>query len=43
MTGGFFNAVVGEMPRLGFTASDIGKVGGGNFGRVFGKLTAGHS
>src|ERR1700733_8417333 len=27
MTGGFFNAVVGEMLRQGFTASDINKVG----------------
>jgi membrane dipeptidase len=42
MTGGFFNAVVGEMLRQGFTASDINKVGGGNFCRVFGKVTAGH-
>jgi membrane dipeptidase len=43
MTGGFFNVVVGEMLRQGFTPSDIGKVGGGNFCRVFGKVTAGHS
>jgi membrane dipeptidase len=43
MTGGFFNAVVGEMLRQGFTAGGIGKVGGGNFCRVFGKVTAGHS
>jgi membrane dipeptidase len=42
MTGGFFNAVVGEMLRQGFMASDINKVGGGNFCRVFGKVTAGH-
>jgi len=28
---------------LGLTASDIGKVGGGNFCPVFGKVTAGHS
>lgn len=40
MTGGFFYAVVGEMLRQGFTASDIGKVGGGNFCRIFGKVTA---
>ena len=43
MTGGFFNVVVGEMLRQGFTPSDIGKVGGGNFCRVFGKVTAGHA
>jgi membrane dipeptidase len=43
VTGGFFNAVVGEMLRQGFTPGDIGKVGGGNFCRVFGKVTAGHA
>jgi membrane dipeptidase len=43
MTGGFFYAVVGEMLRQGFTAGEIGKVGGGNFCRVFGKVTAGHA
>jgi membrane dipeptidase len=43
LTGGFFNLVVGEMLRQGFTAADIGKVGGGNFCRVFGKVTAGHA
>ena len=43
MTGGFFPAVVGEMLVQGFTPDDIGKVGGGNFCRVFGKVTAGHS
>jgi membrane dipeptidase len=42
LTGGFFPAVVGEMLRQGFTAGDIGKVGGGNFCRVFGQVTAGH-
>ena len=40
---GFFNAVVGEMLLQGFTPNDIAKVGGGNFCRVFGKTTAGHS
>jgi membrane dipeptidase len=40
MTGGFFNAVAGEMTRQGFTAEDIGKVGGGNYCRVFGKATS---
>ncbi len=43
LTGGFFPAVVGEMLLQGFTADDIGKVGGGNFCRVFGKVTAGHA
>ncbi len=42
MTQGFFNAVAGEMLRQGFTSGDISKVGGGNFCRVFGKVTAGH-
>jgi membrane dipeptidase len=41
LTGGFFHAVVGEMLLHGFTPDDIGKVGGGNFCRVFGKVTAG--
>jgi hypothetical protein len=35
--------VVGEMLVQGFTPDDIGKVGGGNFCRVFGKVTAGHA
>jgi membrane dipeptidase len=43
LTGGFFNAAVAEMLRQGFTPDDIGKVGGGNFCRVFGKVTAGHA
>ena len=43
LTGGFFYAVVGEMLAQGFTPDDIGKVGGGNFCRVFGKATAGHA
>jgi membrane dipeptidase len=43
LTGGFFNAVVGEMLLQGFTPDDIGKVGGGNYCRVFGKVTAGHA
>jgi membrane dipeptidase len=43
LTGGFFHAVVGEMVLQGFTRDDIGKVGGGNFCRVFGKVTAGHA
>ncbi len=43
LTGGFFPAVVGEMLIQGFTPDDIGKVGGGNYCRIFGKVTAGHA
>jgi membrane dipeptidase len=43
LTGGFFHAVVGEMLLQGFPPDDIGKVGGGNFCRVFGKVTADHA
>jgi membrane dipeptidase len=43
LTGGFFPAVVGEMLHQGFTADEISKVGGGNFCRVFGKVTAGRA
>jgi membrane dipeptidase len=43
LTGGFFPAVVGEMLLQGFTPDDIGKVAGGNFCRIFGKVTAGHA
>jgi membrane dipeptidase len=43
LTQGFFNAVAGEMLRQSFAAGDISKVGGGNFCRVFGKVTAGHA
>ena len=43
LTGGFFYAVVDEMLLQGFTPDDIGKVGCGNFCRVFGKATAGHA
>jgi membrane dipeptidase len=43
LTGGFFSAVVGEMLLQGFAPDDIDKVGGGNFCRVFGKVTAGHA
>ena len=43
LAGGFFYAVVGEMLRQGFSSEDIGKVGGGNYCRVFGKVTANHS
>jgi membrane dipeptidase len=43
LSGGFFPAIVGEMLNQGFTPDEIGKVGGGNFCRVFGKVTAGHA
>jgi membrane dipeptidase len=40
--GEFFRPIVAEMLIQGFTPEDIGKVGGANFCRVFGKVTAGH-
>jgi membrane dipeptidase len=43
LTAGFFYTIVGEMLIQGFTPDDIGKVGGGNYCRVFGKATAGHA
>ena len=43
LTGGFLGAVAGEMLRQGFTPDEIGRVGGGNFCRIFGKVTAGHA
>lgn len=43
LTQPFFHAVVAEMFLQGFTPDEIIKVGGGNFCRVFGKVTAGHS
>ena len=39
--GGFFYAVAGEMLKQGFTPDEISKIGGGNFCRVFAKVTAG--
>lgn len=41
LTQGFFATVVAEMLRQGFSAEDVRKVGGGNYCRVFGKVTAG--
>lgn len=41
MPGGFFRAIVAEMLRQGFTPDQIGKIGGGNFLRVFDKVTSG--
>lgn len=43
LTGGFFRAVVSEMLLQGFTPDEIGKVGGGNFCRVFNQATAGRA
>ena len=43
LTGGFFPAVVGEMLTQGFAPEDISKVGGGNYCRVFDKVTSGHA
>jgi membrane dipeptidase len=43
LTGGFFAAVVSEMLLQGFTPDDIAKVGGGNYCRIFGRATAGHT
>lgn len=42
LTGGFFYAVVGELLGQGFSSDDISKVAGGNYCRVFGKVTTGH-
>jgi membrane dipeptidase len=39
-TRGFFPAVAAEMLRGGFAPADITKIGGGNFLRVFGKVTS---
>ena len=39
---GFYYAVVDAMLKVGFNADEIGKVGGGNFCRVFDLATAGH-
>jgi membrane dipeptidase len=43
LNGRFFYAVAGEMLKQGFAPNEIGKIGGGNFCRVFGKVTAGHA
>ena len=39
MTSRVFAVVAEEFLRRGFTAEEIGKIGGGNFGRVFGAVT----
>jgi membrane dipeptidase len=38
--GGFFYAVASEMLKQGFVPDEIGKIGGGNFCRVFAEVTA---
>ncbi|GAA4493125.1 hypothetical protein GCM10023172_01270 [Hymenobacter ginsengisoli] len=40
--GGFYYAVVDALLQTGFTQDEIGKIGGGNFCRVFDAATAGH-
>jgi microsomal dipeptidase-like Zn-dependent dipeptidase len=40
---GFYFAIVDQMMKQGFTEEEIGKVGGGNFCRVFDAATSGHS
>jgi membrane dipeptidase len=40
-TASFSFAVAGEMLKQGFTADEIGKIGAGNFRRVFAKVTTG--
>jgi membrane dipeptidase len=40
---GFYYAVVDAMLKTGFTEKEIGKIGGGNFCRVFDAATAGHN
>jgi membrane dipeptidase len=39
---GFYYVVVDAMLKTGFTEDEIGKIGGGNFYRVFDAATAGH-
>jgi membrane dipeptidase len=39
---GFYFAVVNALLKTGFTQEEIGKIGGGNFLRVFDAATAGH-
>jgi len=39
---GFYYAVVGALLKTGFTEDEIGKIGGGNFLRIFNVATLGH-
>lgn len=43
LAGGFFDAVIGEMLRQGFTRDEIARICGGNYCRVFGTVTGGHA
>ena len=36
---GFYYAVVDAMLKTGFSKEEIGKIGGGNYLRIFGKAT----
>lgn len=40
---GFYYAVVDAMLKTGFLETEIGKIGGGNFCRIFDEATKGHS
>src|SRR5262249_15853975 len=42
-SGGFFRAAVRQMLKQGFTPVEIGKLGGGNFCRVFDRVTSSHA
>ena len=38
---GFFPAIVDALLKVGFTPDEVGKVGGGNYGRVFAAAAGG--
>ncbi len=40
---GFYYTVVDAMLKAGFTKEEIGKIGGGNFCRIFDVVTKGHN
>ena len=40
---GFYYAVVDSLLKVGFNEDEIGKIGGGNFSRVFDAATSGHN
>lgn len=42
-TSGFYYTVVDALLKTGFNADEIGKIGGGNFCRIFDAATVGHS
>jgi membrane dipeptidase len=43
LSAGFFPPVLNEMLLQGFAPDDINKVAGGNYCRIFGKVTSGHA